>query len=96
MIETTDTDNHPVPYILDETEIAGELAMIIQENHNTGTGPLINYLGRWEGDGKLTTLILIRTAEVPEMDDFVDWYYELRDTSLEVDRSFTVVIDGRN
>jgi hypothetical protein len=53
------------------------------------------YIGIYER-GTLKPLMLFLEREVPELDDFIDRHYEIRNTALEVVDKFVVRIDGRN
>ncbi len=95
LIETEDETGKNL-YAVNDDEIDGELIHLISDAHYSGTGPVLSSLWRWDGTGRITPLILFRTGEVPELDDYLDWYYELRDPNLKVERKFIVRIDGRS
>lgn len=95
IIETRDRDDYPIPYFLEEDEIDGELTQLIERSLYTGDQPDVMFIGRWDGGGKVAPLMLFKTRELPELDDFTDLYYELRDANLNVEREFIVRIDDR-
>lgn len=83
-------------YAVSRDELVSELTEIILRAEYDGLGPLVVFLGRWDGEGKLTPLITNLVREVPELDDYLDRYYELRDTNLMCELEFLVRINGRN